>query len=637
MPSLRYLLLTAVLTATTLFSADLKQRTATERLGDSHLAAVHEARMKWSRDRVVLPPLGLYNDYRAVMHVHAEDAPHTLGKRDQVLAAAKESGVQIVLWTDHRGPKEDTWHGMRDGVLFIPGSEDGDNKLRFPAPGDDLLFLSHLEEIPDKSSDGFAGMEIYNRHADAKANEEMTALVKKAAGDTHTLKVLSDKMKQYPDEVFAAGTGPLEIYLKRWDTELQKKPFAGIAANDAHQNIVLGKFTLDPYAVAFRNVSTHILAQDMTEPSIRRSLREGRVYVSHDWLCEPGGFTFAAINNLGLFEIGDHAHLVNNTRLVARFPVAAHAKLIHDGKVVAENNGKDLTFKATEEGAYRVEAYLEADGEERPWIFSNAIYLAKPPASAMQLPPPGLAPGVELVRDIPYTEGAPADENKHKLDLYLPKGKTNFPVMVFIHGGSWRSGDRSMYTGLGNRFAKDGIGVVIPSYRLSPKDKPPAQIEDTAAAFAWVAKHIAERGGDPKRIYIVGHSAGGHLVSELALDPKWLAKHELKPSAIAGVASLSGVYDVTVSDVFGPDAPSRKVYSPMEYVVRGAPKFVVTYCQNDYPGLAGQAKAFHAALRKAFVESTLVYVPNESHISEIVNVWKEDDLTARAVLRLISP
>src|SRR6185369_11775269 len=112
------------------------------------------------------------------------------------------------------------------------------------------------------------------------------------------------------------------------------------------------------------------------------------------------------------------------------------------------------------------------------------------------------------------------------------------------------------------------------------------------AAFAWTMQHIAEHGGNPKRIYLAGHSAGGHLVSELALDPQWLAKHGLKPSAIQGVASLSGVYDVTVSEVFGPDAKARKQYSPIEYVTRGAPKFVITYCQFDYHGLGPQAKAF---------------------------------------------
>ena len=614
-----------------------KTHTAIERLQETRLEAVHVARMKWMHDRVVTPPLGIYHDYRAILHVHAEDAPHTLGTREQVLEAAKLTSVNVIMWTDHRGPKADTWHGVRSGVLFIPGSEDGDNKLRYPAPGGDLLFLSHIEEAPDKSSEGFQGMEIYNRHTDAKFSKDMNEYLQKAMKDAKEFGRLADKQKKYPDEVFAAGTGYLSQYVERWDKELETHPFTGIAANDAHRNTVLNKVVFDPYDVSFRNVSTHILARELKEEQIRESLREGRVYVSHDWLCDPAGFAFVATNNLGLYEMGDRVPMVNNTRLSARFPVGAHVKLIHKGKVVYEATGTQISYTPTEEGAYRLEAWLSVDGEERPWIYSNAVYLQKPAADALKLPPPGLAPNVKVLRDISYVDGKPEDAAKHKLDLYLPTDKQNFPVLLFVHGGSWRSGDRSQYPGIANRFAKIGIGVVVISYRLAPKNPPPAQIEDTAAAFAFTLKNIAQYGGDPKRIYIAGHSAGGHLVSELALDPRWLAKYGLTSSSIQGVASLSGVYDVTVSDVFGPDAQSRRQYSPIEYVTPKAPKFVITYCQNDYPGLPGQAKQFDTALRKHFIESTLVYIPNQSHISEIVNAWKDDDLTALAVLRLISP
>lgn len=628
-----------LLTVSSVFAAEpAKHRSAVEQLDSSRLEAVHEARVKWMRDRVVAPQLGVYTDYRAVLHVHAEDAEHTLGTREQVLAAAKEADVRIVMWTDHRGPKPDTWRGLRSGILFIPGSEDGDHKLRYPHEEGDLKFFSHLEEIPaDRSSEGFQGMEIYNRHADAILNKQLTEYLKKALADAKEFGKLAEKQKKYPDEVFAAGTGYLEPYVSRWDKEIEGHAFTGIAANDAHRNTVLKNVVFDPYEVSFRNVSTHILARELKEDQIRASLREGRAYVSHDWLCDPSGFAFVASNNLGLFEMGDRVPMTGRTQLIARFPIPAHAKIIHKGKVVHEATGMQMSWTPQEEGSYRLEAWLEVDGEERPWIYANPLFFYKPAPDELKMPPPGIGANVKVVRDIAYTDGKPEDAAKHKLDLYLPTDKKNFPVLVFIHGGSWRSGDRSLYTGLGNRFAKVGIGVVIPSYRLAPKNAPPAQIEDVAAAFAWTMRHIAEQGGDPKRVYLAGHSAGGHLVSELALDPRWLAKHDLKPSAIQGVASLSGVYDVTVSDVFGPDAKSRKQYSPMEYVNRGAPKFVVTYCQFDYPGLGPQAKAFDAELRRNFVESKLVFIPKESHISEIVNVWKDDDLTASAILGLITP
>jgi acetyl esterase/lipase len=615
--------------------ASPKGQTALERLEETHLQAVHETRIKWMKDRVVLPPLGIYHDYRAVMHVHAEDAEHTLGTREQVLEAAREAGVQIVMWSDHRGPNPESWHGFRHGVLFISGSEDDDNKLRYPEPGNDLLFLSHIEEAPDKSSEGFQGMEIYNRHTDAKVNPELTAYLQKALKDAKEFSRLEAKEKKYPDEVFAAGTGYLANYMARFDKETADHPFTGIAANDAHRNVVLNKVVFDPYEVSFRNVSTHILARELKDNEIRESLRDGHVYVAHDWLCDPSGFTFFAVNNFGLFDIGDRVPMLPNTRLLARFPIPAHAKLFRNGTLVYETTGKDLTFKPTEEGAYRLEAWLPIDGEERPWIYSNPLYFAKPPADILKLPPTTTTDAVKVEHDIVYADGKPEDANKHKLDLYLPAGKSNFPVLFFVHGGSWRSGDRSQYPGFGNRFAKDGVGVVIPSYRLAPQNAPPAQIEDVAAAFAWTVKHIADYGGDAKRIFIAGHSAGGHLVAELALDSRWLGKYDLNPSLIRGVAALSGIYDVTSIATFGNDPQSRKQYSPIEYVNKKAPPFLVTYCEHDYPGLAVQARAFDADLRKTFVASTLVYVPKENHISEIVNTWKEDDPTARAMLGLI--
>ena len=93
-------------------------------------------------------------------------------------------------------------------------------------------------------------------------------------------------------------------------------------------------------------------------------------------------------------------------------------------------------------------------------------------------------------KDIAYCEGSAEDAAKHKLDIYVPKGKTNasLPVLFFIHGGAWKSGDRSNYVPLGNRYAREGVVTVVPSYRLAPKHPHPAQIEDVAAAFAWTVR-----------------------------------------------------------------------------------------------------------------------------------------------------
>lgn len=609
-----------------------KSLTALERLDNRRLEETRAQRLQWSRGRVVHPAGGVYQDFRAILHVHAEDADHTLGTREQVLKAARETGVKVILWTDHRGPKPDTWRGIREGVLFIPGSED-DHELRYPHPDGDLRFLSHIEEIPaDKSSEGYAGMEIYNRHTDATLRRDFAEYFKRAIGDSGEFRRLASKFRQYPDEVFAAGTGYLDGFLQRYDREIQNRRFTAIAANDAHRNQVFRDVVFDPYEVSFRNVSTHILAREFSEESVFESLREGHVYIAHDWLCDPSGFTYVAVNNFGVYDMGDRVPMLPNTRLVARLPVPAVVKFIHRGQVVHEARAGEAAFTPKEPGAYRLEAWLEVAGELRPWIYSNPVYLETPKPSEVTIPPAALAPNVRAVKDLAYTEGAPEDAAKHKLDLYLPTDKTNFPVLFFVHGGSWRSGDRSMYVALGHRFAKLGIGAAIPSYRLTPKHPPPAQIEDVAAAFAWTVNNIAEHGGDPKRIFLAGHSAGGHLVSLLALDPRYLEKHGLKDEVIRGVMTLSGVYDVRPLALFGPDEQTRRAASPLEYVHRYAPPFLITYCQWDYPGLPAQAREFDRALRRNFVESTLVYIPGENHISEMVNLPRDGDPTARAML-----
>src|SRR6185503_3203326 len=113
-------------------AAEKTNLTAVERLEEARLKAAHEDRLRFARERRDVFDFGMYEDFRAVLHVHAEDSDHTKGTRAEVLAAAKKAGVRVVLFTDHHGPQAETWHGLRDGVLFLAGSEDDDGVLRLP-------------------------------------------------------------------------------------------------------------------------------------------------------------------------------------------------------------------------------------------------------------------------------------------------------------------------------------------------------------------------------------------------------------------------------------------------------------------------------------------------------------------------
>ena len=535
------------------------------RLSSSRLEAVHAQRIEWMKTRAGGPPLGVYQDYRAVF------AP-ARAKQADLLKAAKDAAVQVIF-------TEGAASATGDG-LFLPP--------------------------PDPQTPTF---EIYRR---PEASEEDRRRLRGA-------------LKEYPDEAFGANTDAQPEILKQWDTETASRSVTGVASNDADASV--------PYAVAFRNTSTHILAPELSEKAIRTSLAQGHAYVAHDWLCDPTGFTFIAGNYFGVFDMGDTVGtgpIAGATRLEASVPVPAKLKLIHNGAVVAEAVDSKISFVAKEQGAYRLEAWLSAGGEDRPWIFSNPIYVRG--VASLTIPSPEVPPSVELLSNISYTDGNPADEAKHKLDLYLPKGRKDFPVMMFVHGGSWRSGDRSLYRALGIHFAHAGIAVAIPSYRLMPQNPHPAQIEDVAAAFAWTYRNIESRGGDVKRFYLAGHSAGGHLVALLALNPAYLSKYGISQKAIRGVVAMSGVYDVrnTAEFVYSGD---RNQASPLAFTSSAdAPSFLVTYCQWDYAGLPKQARDFAAALKKSFKDVRLIYVPGETHISEIISAVKDDSPLAHTLL-----
>ena len=137
-------------------------------------------------------------------------------------------------------------------------------------------------------------------------------------------------------------------------------------------------------------------------------------------------------------------------------------------------------------------------------------------------------------RDIDYVDGVDYSDDKDKLDVLMPAGATNAPVIVFFHGGGLMSGTKRISEVLASTLVPEGIGVVSANYRLSPGVMHPAHMEDAAAAFAWTKRHIAEYGGDPDRVFVGGHSAGAYLAALMSLDPSYLKAHGMGLTAIRG-------------------------------------------------------------------------------------------------------
>ena len=145
----------------------------------------------------------------------------------------------------------------------------------------------------------------------------------------------------------------------------------------------------------------------------------------------------------------------------------------------------------------------------------------------------------KIKKDIPYRENTQAlDEYQQErclLDIHHPSSK-GFATIIWFHGGGLTSGEKSFPKDLQNK----GHAIVAVNYRLSPKVKVTECLDDAAAAVAWVMKNIGKFGGDRKRIFVSGHSAGGYLTSMIGLDSSWLKRHQADANVIAGLIPYSG-------------------------------------------------------------------------------------------------
>jgi acetyl esterase/lipase len=299
-----------------------------------------------------------------------------------------------------------------------------------------------------------------------------------------------------------------------------------------------------------------------------------------------------------------------------------------------------------------------------PWVVAAAlvaVVAGRGPAYADE--PPAKPAAVKVLKNVSYR---PAELGEviplgRLADLYLPEDVKDFDVVVLVHGGGWVGGDKALgfdrIPDVALCLARQCVGVVAVNYRLAPWARHPAQVQDVAAAVAWTHKHIAEYGGSPKRIFLMGHSAGGHLVSLLAADDRYLRKAGLGREHIKGVVSVSGVYQVTdvacklmagdrkaVVEVeaanpfavaFGNDPDVARQASPLEHVGEKLPPFQVVYAERDLPGLADQAVQFAAALREKKNDVRLLKIADRNHVSVFSGARDPDDPLARAVLEFV--
>lgn len=185
-----------------------------------------------------------------------------------------------------------------------------------------------------------------------------------------------------------------------------------------------------------------------------------------------------------------------------------------------------------------------------------------------------------------------SDPNLCSLDVYTPVRTGSRPVVVYVHGGGWQTGDKENVDFKPDFFNKEGFVFVSVNYRLSPEVKHPTHVQDVADAVAWVIETIDEYGGDPDTIFVMGHSAGGHLVSLLGTDEKYLVNSGFSLAVLKGVISLdNGAFDIplrvktersslkSVTTAIGNSPEIWKDASPIYHVEagKGIPPYLLVY------------------------------------------------------------
>ncbi len=275
-------------------------------------------------------------------------------------------------------------------------------------------------------------------------------------------------------------------------------------------------------------------------------------------------------------------------------------------------------------------------------LFQDAPAPKPPPDSAV----PAAAGSKRVELDVAYA----ADDKAQRLDFYRPE-KDGYATVVFVYGGGWHSGSGRSCAPIAEKLARLGFGCALVSHRLSPPHVWPAHAEDVASAFAWTHAHVAERGGDPKRIFLVGHSSGAQLSLLLSTDESWLAAHDLSPDDVAGVVGLSPPVDLEPhqtgksfgdtlmagrgADAFSRDAAVMKDASPIHHLSASLPRCLLVAGENDFPMLPGDVAAFAAKAKELGADARTLITKGRDHMGVVAALLEEGSDVEKSALEFL--
>jgi acetyl esterase/lipase len=262
----------------------------------------------------------------------------------------------------------------------------------------------------------------------------------------------------------------------------------------------------------------------------------------------------------------------------------------------------------------------------------------------------------EVKHDVPYaTPGHP----RQVLDVYAPSHAKNLPVVFWIHGGGWERGDKASVHQKPQAFTDKGFVFVSTNYRLLPQVDMGTIVRDIAKSIGWVHTHIAEYGGDPQRLLIMGHSAGAQLAALVCCDERYLKAEGMSLASIKGCVPVDGdTYDVPAiietaetrrrvhgqpqakyghREKFGSDPEKHRDLSAVTHVARdkGIPPFLIMHVAG-HPDTSAQAERFASVLQSAGVPVKVYGARESTHNKLNDDIGLSEDPGTKAVFEFVS-
>ena len=402
--------------------------------GRIRLSKIESALQILEEERVDLPSLEDLMDIRGAVHVQSRISQDCMGTFDQIVEGARTHGIGFVIMAEQSQEtplktRQNTFQGVDGDILFIPGVEMespegpllafGWDKVELSPSdpvattaqkvkqGGGLLFLCRTPSWEDwnLSADG---AELFNLDDDLE-DEDLSGFLPR----------ILYSLKRYPFLCFQEFYDFPEESLAMWNQALSQKPFVGIAGNHAKRSIgirflkgekdmvramkadgdllseaihplfaktlgwldkdpeddLVWEFILDTYANSFSYVSTRVLAATSDKEAVMDALERGRCYVCYEALATPQGFRFVGIASDRRFLMGESLSYREGLELELQSPVPCILRLLKDGELVGESQGRGLVHRVDGPGVYRAEAYLRLLDQERLWLLTNPIYV----------------------------------------------------------------------------------------------------------------------------------------------------------------------------------------------------------------------------------------------------------------------